>query len=383
MQGRLKQVKFIHTADWHLGKIIYSNYMTEDQRFILNKFINYLHSNSPDLLIISGDLYDRAVPHAEAVSLLNEVLSKIVLEMQIPTLIISGNHDSSERLEFLNGILSGMNLHIEGTLKKEVKKITFEDEYGPVNFYLLPYVEMQRAKELFKTDFENKTQVIEYYIDNMKVKDDERNILIAHEYVMGAEESESERPLSIGGSEYVELSVFNKFDYVALGHLHRPQRVKNESINYSGSLLKYSFSEVNHIKGMNIVKMKEKGNVEIDKISFNPIREMKIIKGMFEEIIKKNPSDNYLQIVLEDEEPIFDAIYKLRAKFPNVLSLEFPNQQISENIFSLDKNVNDISPLEIFEIFFKEVKKRELSIQEKRKVEEIFEEVIKERSDES
>lgn len=357
--------------------------MTEDQRFILNKFINYLHSNSPDLLIISGDLYDRAVPPSEAVSLLNEVLSKIVLEMQIPTLIISGNHDSSERLEFLNGILSGMNLHIEGTLKKEVKKITFEDEYGPVNFYLLPYVEMQRAKELFKTDFENKTQVIEYYIDNMKVKDDERNILIAHEYVMGAEESESERPLSIGGSEYVEPSVFNKFDYVALGHLHRPQKVKNENINYSGSLLKYSFSEVNHIKGMNIVKMKEKGNVEIDKISFNPIREMKIIKGMFEEIIKKNPSDDYLQIVLEDEEPIFDAIYKLRAKFPNVLSLEFPNQQISENIFSLDKNVNDISPLEIFEIFFKEVKKRELSIQEKRKVEEIFEEVIKERSDES
>jgi exonuclease SbcD len=325
--------------------------MTEDQKYILNNFINYLQQNKPDVLIIAGDLYDRAVPPSEAVNLLNKTLSKIVLEMKIPTLIISGNHDSSERLEFLNGILSGMNLHIEGTLKKEVKKVTFSDNYGPVNFYLLPYVEFQKAKDIFEIDFENKTQALKNYIDNMNINEKERNILISHEYIMGGEESESERPLSIGGSEFVDYSIFEIFDYVALGHLHRPQKFKNEKINYSGSLLKYSFSESNHKKGMNIVEIREKGNIDIQKISFETERDMKVMKGMFDEIMKKESTDDYLHIVLENENPVYDAINKLRSKFPNVLSLDFPNLKTNDDIKTSDKNIKDISPVELFESF--------------------------------
>lgn len=374
-------MKIIHTADWHLGKIIYSNYMTEDQKYILNNFINYLSQNKPDVLIIAGDLYDRAIPPSEAVNLLNKTLSKIVLEMKIPTLIISGNHDSAERLEFLNGILSGMDLHIEGTLKKEVKKVTFSDNYGPVNFYLLPYVEFQKAKDIFEIDFENKTQALKHYIDNMNINKKERNILISHEYIMGGEESESERPLSIGGSEFVDYSVFEIFDYVALGHLHRPQKFKNEKINYSGSLLKYSFSESNHKKGMNLVEIKEKGKVDIQKISFNTERDMKVMKGMFDEIMKEKSTDDYLHIVLENEKPVYDAINKLRSKFPNVLSLDFPNLKTNDDIKTSDKNIKDISPVELFETFYEEVKQTQIKKEEKKIVENIFNEILTKRSD--
>jgi exonuclease SbcD len=374
-------MKIIHTADWHLGKIIYSNYMTEDQKYILNKFINYLQQNKPNVLIIAGDLYDRAVPPSEAVNLLNKTLSKIVLEMKIPTLIISGNHDSSERLEFLNGILSGMNLHIEGTLKKEVKKVTFSDNYGPVNFYLLPYVEFQKAKDIFEINFENKTQALKHYIDNLDLNEKERNILISHEYILGGEESESERPLSIGGSEFVDYSVFEIFDYVALGHLHRPQKFKNEKINYSGSLLKYSFSESNHKKGMNLVEIKEKGNIDIQKIPFETERDMKVMKGMFDEIMKKESTDDYLHIVLENEKPVYDAINKLRSKFPNVLSLDFPNLKTNDDIKTSDKNIKDISPVELFESFYEEVKQTQIKKEEKEIVENIFNDILTKRSD--
>jgi exonuclease SbcD len=374
-------MKIIHTADWHLGKIIYSNYMTEDQKYILNNFITYLKQNKPDVLIIAGDLYDRAVPPSEAVNLLNKTLSKIVLEMKIPTLIISGNHDSSERLEFLNGILSGMDLHIEGTLKKEIKKVTFNDSFGPVNFYLLPYVEFQKARDIFEIDFENKTQALKYYIDNMNINEKERNILISHEYIMGGEESESERPLSIGGSEFVDYSVFEKFDYVALGHLHRPQKFKNEKINYSGSLLKYSFSESNNKKGMNLVKIKEKGNIDVQKISFETERDMRVMKGLFDEIMKEESTDDYLQIILENEKPVYDAINKLRSKFPNVLSLDFPNLKTNDDIKTSDKNIKDISPVELFESFYEEVKQTQIKKEEKEIVENIFNEILTKRSD--
>ncbi|SDC71640.1 exonuclease SbcCD subunit D [Geotoga petraea] len=374
-------MKIIHTADWHLGKIIYSNYMTEDQKYILNNFITYLKQNKPDVLIIAGDLYDRAVPPSEAVNLLNKTLSKIVLEMKIPTLIISGNHDSSERLEFLNGILSGMDLHIEGTLKKEIKKVTFNDSFGPVNFYLLPYVEFQKARDIFEIDFENKTQALKHYIDNININEKERNILISHEYIMGGEESESERPLSIGGSEFVDFSVFEIFDYVALGHLHRPQKFKNEKINYSGSLLKYSFSESNNKKGMNLVKIKEKGNIDVQKISFETERDMRVMKGLFDEIMKEESTDDYLQIILENEKPVYDAINKLRSKFPNVLSLDFPNLKTNDDIKTSDKNIKDISPVELFESFYEEVKQTQIKKEEKEIVENIFNEILTKRSD--
>jgi exonuclease SbcD len=374
-------MKIIHTADWHLGKIIYSNYMTQDQEYILNQFIEYLKNNQTDVLIISGDIYDRAVPPSEAVDLLNKTLSKIVIDMKIKTLIISGNHDSSERLEFLNGILSGMNLHIEGKIKNETKKITYNDEYGNVNFYLLPYVEMQRIKDITQIDFESKTDAIKHIIEKMNINKTERNILIAHEYVLGGETSDSERPLNIGGTEYVESHIFNDFDYVALGHLHRQQKIKSEKINYSGSLLKYSFSESNHIKGMNLITLQEKDNMNIEKISFSPKKDMKIIKDTFENLMQKESTDDYLQIILEDDKPIYDAINKLRSKYPNVLSMDFPNLKTNENIQTLNEDLSKIKSIDLFYKFYKEIKGNEIKENEKEIVEKVFNDIITQRGD--
>ncbi|HOP25188.1 MAG TPA: exonuclease SbcCD subunit D [Defluviitoga sp.] len=375
-------MKILHTADWHIGKIIYGEYMLDDQRYILSQLLNYLKEESVDALVISGDLFDRAVPPAEAINLLNETLSKIVLEFRIPTIIISGNHDSAERLEFLNGILSGMDLHIEGVLKDEVKKVTYTDEYGLVNFFLLPYVDFFKARDLFGMNFKNKTEVISKFIEKMSIDENERNILVAHEYVLGGEESESERVLSIGGSEYIEPSIFEVFDYVALGHLHRPQNILSQKICYPGSLLKYSFSESYHEKGMNIVDFKEKGNINIQKLRFKVKRDMRVIKGFFKEVMEKEQTDDYLHVILEDENIVVEGMNKLKSRFPNVLSLEYPNSKTNKNIKSLEKDIQKISPIELFEIFFKEVKGRELNLDEKEIVKSVFEVVISERSDE-
>ena len=375
-------MKILHTADWHIGKIIYGEYMLDDQRYILSQLLNYLKEESVDALVISGDLFDRAVPPAEAINLLNETLSKIVLELKIPTIIISGNHDSAERLEFLNGILSGMNLHIEGVLKDEVKKVTYTDEYGLVNFFLLPYVDFFKARDLFGMNFKNKTEVISKFIEKMSIDENERNVLVAHEYVLGGEESESERVLSIGGSEYIEPSIFEVFDYVALGHLHRPQNILSQKICYPGSLLKYSFSEISHEKGMNLVDFKEKGNINIQKLRFKVKRDMRVIKGFFKEVMEKEQTDDYLHVILEDENIVVEGMNKLKSRFPNVLSLEYPNSKTNKNIKSLEKDIQKISPIELFEIFFKEVKGRELNLDEKEIVKSVFEVVISERSDE-
>ncbi|MFA6882077.1 MAG: exonuclease SbcCD subunit D [Aminobacterium sp.] len=375
-------MKILHTADWHIGKIIYGEYMLDDQRYILSQLLNYLKEESVDALVISGDLFDRAVPPAEAINLLNETLSKIVLEFRIPTIIISGNHDSAERLEFLNGILSGMDLHIEGVLKDEVKKVTYTDEYGLANFFLLPYVDFFKARDLFGMNFKNKTEVISKFIEKMSIDENERNVLVAHEYVLGGEESESERVLSIGGSEYIEPSIFEVFDYVALGHLHRPQNILSQKICYPGSLLKYSFSESYHEKGMNIVDFKEKGNINIQKLRFKVKRDMRVIKGFFKEVMEKEQTDDYLHVILEDENIVVEGMNKLKSRFPNVLSLEYPNSKTNKNIKSLEKDIQKISPIELFEIFFKEVKGRELNLDEKEIVKSVFEVVISERSDE-
>lgn len=374
-------MKIIHTADWHLGKIIYSNYMTQDQEYILDLFLNYLKNNKTDVLIIAGDIYDRAVPPSEAVELLNKTLSKIVIDMKIKTLIITGNHDSNERLEFLNGILSGMNLHIEGKLKTQTKKITYNDEYGNVNFYLLPYVEMQEIKDITKINFDTKTEALQHIIEKMNINKNERNILIAHEYVLGGETSESERQLNIGGTEYVDSFVFNDFDYVALGHLHRPQKIKSEKINYSGSLLKYSFSESNHKKGINLITINEKENIKIEKISFTTKKDMKIIKGSFENIMQKESTKDYLQIILENNTPIYDAINKLRSKYPNILSMDFPNLKTNETIQAPKEDLSKIKSNDLFYKFYKEVKGNKIKDNEKEIVNEIFNEIIIQRGD--
>ncbi|MDO7976772.1 exonuclease SbcCD subunit D [Oceanotoga teriensis] len=376
-------MKIIHTADWHLGKIIYSNYMTQEQEYILEQFINYVEKNKPDVIIISGDIYDRSIPPSEAVNLLNKVLSNIVIKNKIPTMIISGNHDSEERLEFLNGILSEMDLHIEGKIKKQIKKVIInKNSKDKTNFYLLPYIEMQKVKDLYEIDFQTKNEAMKYIIKEMKIDTNEINILISHEYVAGGIESDSERILSIGGTEYVDPQILKDFDYVALGHLHGPQKIKYEKIRYSGSLMKYSFSETNQKKGMNLIEINQKNDIKIKQINFKPKRDMKIIKGLFNEIIKMENTDDYLHIIIEDQEPIYEAINKLRTKYPNVLSLEFPNLKTNNDIKTNKKNIKNISPNELFYYFYEEIKGKKINENQKTYTNKLFEEILKERSEE-
>lgn len=376
-------MKIIHTADWHLGKIIYSNYMTQEQEYILEQFINYVEKNKPDVIIISGDIYDRSIPPSEAVNLLNKVLSNIVIKNKIPTMIISGNHDSEERLEFLNGILSEMDLHIEGKIKKQIKKVIInKNSKEKTNFYLLPYIEMQKVKDLYEIDFQTKNEAMKYIIKEMKIDTNEINILISHEYVAGGIESDSERILSIGGTEYVDPQILKDFDYVALGHLHGPQKIKYEKIRYSGSLMKYSFSETNQKKGMNLIEINQKNDIKIKQINFKPKRDMKIIKGLFNEIIKMENTDDYLHIIIEDQEPIYEAINKLRTKYPNVLSLEFPNLKTNNDIKTNKKNIKNISPNELFYYFYEEIKGKKINENQKTYTNKLFEEILKERSEE-
>ncbi|UYP00595.1 exonuclease SbcCD subunit D [Oceanotoga sp. DSM 15011] len=376
-------MKIIHTADWHLGKIIYSNYMTQEQEYILEQFINYVEKNKPDVIIISGDIYDRSIPPSEAVNLLNKVLSNIVIKNKIPTMIISGNHDSEERLEFLNGILSEMDLHIEGKIKKQIKKVIInKNSKDKTNFYLLPYIEMQKVKDLYEIDFQTKNEAMKYIIKEMKIDTNEINILISHEYVAGGIESDSERILSIGGTEYIDPQILKDFDYVALGHLHGPQKIKYEKIRYSGSLMKYSFSETNQKKGMNLIEINQKNDIKIKQINFKPKRDMKIIKGLFNEIIKMENTDDYLHIIIEDQEPIYEAINKLRTKYPNVLSLEFPNLKTNNDIKTNKKNIKNISPNELFYYFYEEIKGKKINENQKTYTNKLFEEILKERSEE-
>jgi exonuclease SbcD len=367
-------MKIIHTADWHLGKIIYSVHLTEEQEFILNQFVDYIESNPVDALIISGDIFDRSIPPAEAVELFNKIFTKISIDLKIPVFMIAGNHDGPERLENLNGILSAMNFFIEGKFKEKVKKVSLKDEYGVVNFFMLPYVETSYIKQ-FDENISSKTDALKFLINNMEINENERNILIGHEFVLGGIESDSERPLSLGGTEFVDASVFDVFDYVALGHLHKTQSFKSKKINYSGSLLKYSFNEVNQEKGMNLITINEKNNITIEKISFTPKRDMKIIEGYFDEIIQKEVIEDYLLIKLKDEKTIYDAIGRLNKKFPNVLALEFPK---IDSVYNRSlEDVKSINPIEIFESFYNDVKNTELTSGQKEISKIIFEEALK------
>ncbi|MDA3903730.1 MAG: exonuclease subunit SbcD, partial [Desulfuromusa sp.] len=251
-------MRILHTADWHLGRIFNKQYLTEDQRHILNQFETYLEQTPPDVLIIAGDIYDRSIPPEEAISLLDNFLSKVVLQLKIPTILLGGNHDGQERMNFGSRLMENAGLYVVGSIASKPIKICLDDEHGPVYFYPIPYATPIGCRDIFPDD-EIKTHHdgMEKLIAAVKSVHPEsaRSVLITHAFVAGSEESDSERLLGVGGATDVSPGLFKEFDYVALGHLHRPQQAGAEYIRYSGSLLKYSFSETQHQKGMTLVTL--------------------------------------------------------------------------------------------------------------------------------
>lgn len=365
-------MKIFHMGDWHIGKVVNSFSMLEEQSYILDELYKEIIKEKPDVLIIAGDLYDRSIPPVQAVELLNKTFSKIILDLKTPIIAIAGNHDGSERVEFGSSLLERSGLHIFGSLKKEVNKVVIEDEKGPINFYPIPFADVAVIRDLYEDNS------IKNFDDGMKkiveeiMKDfneDERNVAIAHGYVTKVrdgeikdlEESESEKPLSIGGTDYVDVKVFDKFNYTALGHLHGPQKVGSDKVRYSGSLMKYSFSEIKQKKGITVVEIDELGEVTTKVILLKQKKDFREVRGTLEEILKnpdldKENKEDYIRVILEDKGEILDPMSKLRSIYPNIMELtkvEFINRNNIDN--KAIANVKEKSKLVLFEDFYKDI----------------------------
>ncbi|GAA0071215.1 exonuclease SbcCD subunit D [Clostridium sardiniense] len=397
-------MKIIHTSDWHIGKIVNEFSMLEDQKYILDELIKLVDKERPDVLIIAGDMYDRSIPPVDGVELLNNILSKLVMEKGIKVLAISGNHDSGERVCFASNILEKQGLYIVGRDEELYRKIEIDDEYGKVNFYLIPYKNPSVIKKLLdNSEIKNHNDAMKAVVENINKNIDksDRNILVAHGYVTmyreeakessedkyeaaNLEVSESERPLSIGGTDLIDCNIFNDFDYVALGHLHGRQKIGREEVRYSGSLLKYSFSEVNQKKGVTIFDIDKDKNVTLDLRELKPIRDLRIIKGNIDELIESGRSvvdgrEDYIQAILLDEGELINPIEKLRAVYPNVMLItREKKREYDENSTSAKKGYKSKSERDLFEEFYNALSDGEFTEEKSKIIDETINEILKE-----
>lgn len=359
-------MRFLHTSDWHLGRLFHNVYLTDDQAHWLEQFVELVRDTTVDAVIIAGDIYDRAVPPAPAVALLDELLSKLVLDLQVPTIIIAGNHDGAERLGFGARLLKDRGLHIAGTLQQGLAKITLEDAHGPVHIVPIPFAVPELVREWAQdSELRGQEAAMKALVAHARagLPKNERQIAVAHAFVAGGQESDSERALSVGGSGQVSRSVFEGFDYVALGHLHRPQNV-GEAIRYSGSPLKYSFSEIAHEKSVSLVEMDVGGRVQITEVALRPRRDVRAVQGKLAEVLaaaeEDKNRDDYLLAVLEDNEILLNPMAKLRRVYPNVLHIERPHFGAATMNMGGRGDHRKLSTLDHFASFWKEAGNDEL-----------------------
>lgn len=354
-------MKFIHLSDLHLGKRVNDFSMIEDQRFILDRILGIIDEEKPQAVLIAGDVYDKPLPPAEAVRLFDEFICRLS-EKDTELFIISGNHDSAERLSFGSQIMDRQGIHFAGGYDGTTRCFSLNDEFGKVNFYMLPFIKPVHVRQAFMDDetasgIADFTGAVGYAIDKMGVNTSERNVLIAHQFCTGAIRSESE-DISVGGLDNVDASVFEPFDYTALGHLHGPQPVGAAHIRYCGSPLKYSFSEAEQIKSVTVVELGEKKDgvcrVNLKTPELLPLRDMRVLKGNFHQLTDKNyykhvNADDYMRIILTDEEDVIGALGSLRAVYPNIMRLEYDNVRTRSSAIIPDAEGNDSrTPLEIF-----------------------------------
>ena len=374
-------MKLIHLSDLHLGKRVNEFSMLEDQKDILNKIIAVIEKEQPDAVLIAGDVYDKSVPSAEAVELFDEFLVQLA-NTKTQVFIISGNHDSAERLAFANRLIDASGIHLAPVYRGEVTPFSFKDEYGTVDLYMLPFVKPANVRRFFQEEeIRSYEDALKAAIRAMQVNEKNRSILITHQFVTGALVSDSE-DLSVGGTDQVSAEVFEAFDYVALGHLHRPQNVK-ENIRYCGTPLKYSFSEVNDVKSVTIAELKEKGSLSMWEIPLAPLHEMKEIKGNYADLTFKgyydaHPElkDSYLHITLTDEEDVPDAAAKLRVIYPLLMKLDYDNTRTrnQQRVTALSE-VEKKTPMELFDAFFEMQNGQTMSAEQKQYVETLIEKI--------
>ncbi len=371
-------MKFIHTSDWHIGRQFHNVSLLDDQRHVLDQIVAHIKNEAVDAVIIAGDIYDRSVPPAAAVSLLDDVLNTICTDLSIPVILIPGNHDGAERLRFGAKQLSQAGLHIIGDLDQITQPVLLNKNNCPVSFYGIPYNDPESVRNHFGAEnISNHHAAHQYLIEKINTvkSDNTLNVLISHCFVDGAEASESERPLSIGGADAVSAELFKSFDYVALGHLHNPQHKNAEHIRYSGSILIYSFSEQLQQKGVTLVEMDTTGLKSTTHLPLIPLRDMRILEGEFETLLSQGFTDpnnqDYLLIRLTDQHAILDPMGKLRHVYENVLHIEKTWLKDAGNL-ELNREKLKRGELEMFQDFFKQVSGNDLTADQQAAIKQII-----------
>ena len=376
-------MKFIHLSDLHIGKRVNEFSMYEDQNYILKKIIEIIDDQKPDAVLIAGDVYDKSIPSSEAVTLFDDFLY-MLSKRDLQVFVISGNHDSPERLSFASRLIEKSGVHISPVYNGEIKPITIKDEFGNVNIYMLPFIKPSNVRRYFDEEITSYTDAVGKAIEEMKIDNTQRNILVTHQFVTGSSRTESEE-ISVGGTDNVDVSVFKDFDYVALGHIHRAQNCTTEKVRYCGTPLKYSFSEANDVKSVTIVELLQKGDLEISTVVLTPKHDMKEIKGTYDEITAKSFYEDttyqtdYIHITLTDEEDIPDAVGKLRTIYKNLMKLDYDNMRTRQSVqITGALDVEKTSPLKLFDDFYELQNNQPMNDEQRAFVNELIEKIWEE-----
>ena len=350
-------MKLIHLSDLHLGKRVNEFSMLEDQAFILQEILRIIDEEQPQAVLLAGDIYDKSVPSGEAVQLFDGFLWELS-SRKLQVFVISGNHDSPERLSFGGRLMEGSGIHLSPVYSGKVEPVVLEDAYGPVNVYLLPFLKPAHVRRYFpEEEIGTYTEALGKAVEALEIHKEQRNVLVTHQFVTGASRSDSEE-ISVGGSDNVDASVFEDFDYVALGHIHGPQNIGSPRIRYCGTPLKYSFSEVGQQKSVTVAELKEKGTLEVTARPLTPLRDLREIRGSYLEVTAKSfyegrNREDYLHITLTDEEDVPDGAAKLRVIYPNLMRLDYDNARTrSRNLPEGAEEPAAKPPLELFEEFY-------------------------------
>lgn len=377
----------MHLADLHLGKRVNGFSMMEDQEYILNRILEIMEEEQPDGLLIAGDVYDKTIPPAEAVRRMDDFLTAVA-EKHVPVFLISGNHDSAERVAFGHQLMQGSGIWISPVYDGTIRHHTLGDRWGEVNIYLIPFLRPSVVRSFFPdVEIEDYTDALRTIIEDLQVDTSRRNVVLAHQFVTAAgalpETCESEQ-LSVGGLDRVDGSVFSPFDYTALGHLHGPQRVGSETIRYAGSPLKYSFSELHQKKSVTVAELRAKGETEIRQIPLQPRREMIELRGTFEEILeearkKGAPQTDYYHMILTDETDVVDALSRLREYYPNIMLLDYDNRRTrsQKEVEQLDR-VEERTPGELFAALYEQQNGQEMDSDRKEYLDGLIREIWEE-----
>lgn len=365
-------MKLFHLSDLHIGKRVNEFSMIEDQKYILTQILYAADQEKPDGILISGDVYDRTIPTAEAVQVFDAFLTRLS-EQKIPAFIISGNHDSAERLAFGSSLMGKSGIYFSKVYDRTVEKIPMQDAYGTVWIYLLPFLRPSTIRHALPEraeEVQSAADAVRIALEQTKIDEKERNVLLAHQFVTGAKRCDAEE-LQVGDVDQIPAELFASFEYVALGHIHSPQKVGRETVRYCGSPLKYSFSEAGQEKSITIVELKEKGTVELRTIPLKPLHDLRKIRGTYLEVTAKTFYENsdrtdYLMVTLTDEEDVPDGMAKLRTIYPNLMRLEYDNKRTRSNAeVTAAERIEEKSELELFQEFYELQNNQSMTEQQK------------------